>query len=83
MIMPIGARFAAMRGMRMLIKEVQHWLERKNIAEAVTTLKELKEAFEYFSPHLDPTNTAKFRSAIRDVEEKIKVYKEKAEVGGR
>lgn len=83
MEMPTGARFAAMRGMRRQVQEVQNWLERKNIAEAVTTLEELKEAFEYFSPHFSPTNTAKFRSAIRDVEEKIRVYKEKAEVGGR
>lgn len=82
MIMPIGARFAAMSGMRRQVQEVQNWIEQKNIAEAVTTLEELGEAFEYFSPHLDPTNTAKFRSAIKDVEKKIRVYKEKAEVRG-
>lgn len=80
MIMPIGARFAAMRGMRKQVKEVQNWLEQKNIVDAVTTLEELEEAFEYFSPHFSPINTAKFRSAIRYVEKKIRVYKEKAEV---
>lgn len=83
MEMPIGARFAAMRGMRRQVQEVQNWLERRNIVGAVTTLEDLEEAFEYFSPHLDPTNTAKFRSAIKDVEEKIRVYKVRAEVIGR
>lgn len=80
MEMPTGARYAAMGGMRRQIKEVESWIEQKNIADAVTALEELKEAFEYFSSHLAPTNSAKFRTAIKDLEKKVSAYKtEKAE----
>jgi hypothetical protein len=80
MEMPTGARFAAMRGMRKQVREAQNCIEQRHIVDAATALEELKEAFGFFSPHLAPTNSAKFRTAIKDLEKKISAYKEKAKV---
>lgn len=69
MEMPIGATLATMKGMRMLIKEVQHWIDQRKILEAIGTLEELKEAFEYFSPLFSPNSTEKFRSIIEELDQ--------------
>lgn len=69
MKMPIGATLAAMSGMRMQIKEVQHWIDRKKIVEAVSTLEVLEESFEYFSPYLGTYSTEKFRSIIEELDQ--------------